>query len=286
MTGYATHTLQLENLTILFDIRSVNHRFFDLNIKMSEDLRCLEPIIRDKISSKFTRGKFDIKITSKSNASSSVLNMTLNNAYLDRYADILQQISEKINVSPPNAIQIMELSGVVTHTAQEPEQFKNVILQSLDQLLEELQISTQTEGTKLAAVILAKILQIKSIVDDAIKIIPTIRNSYKERLKQKLVEALSESMQNEQRFQQEFAYFCQKIDVDEELTRLQSHITQSLNLINLGGNIGKKFDFITQEMHREANTFGAKSVSIETSELAVNLKVLIEQIKEQIQNIA
>ncbi len=286
MTGFATKILQLSSITLQLEIRSVNHRFFDLIIKTPDEFKPLESNIRDKIVSLISRGKVDLRITIKENEHAN-LNLKLNQDILHNYITMYKQIKNEIpTLNDSSVTDIINLPGVVSHDSIRLNEINTILLNEVDLLGKELLVSMETEGRNLAEILINKINQIDNIVTNSLNILPEIYANHKSKLKQKLCEAFEESMVNEQRFAQEFAYFCQKSDVDEELSRLKSHTTQFLQLLQNGGAVGKKIDFLTQEMLREANTFGAKSISILLTQNAVNLKVLIEQIKEQLQNIA
>lgn len=285
MTGYANRTIQLPHTSIQVDIRSVNHRFFDLSIKSPDEFRYLEHAIREKISSKIQRGKIDIRIHVKDSEVERPA-LKLNTKFLESYTLVAQQIATYFNeVKPASIAEILALPGVLSHDTLAIDTIEQAFLGEIDSLTSELLLNQQTEGDKLSIIILEKLTSMEALVVKAQQILPTVLANYVDKLKQKLMESFAETEISEQRCQQEFAYFCQKIDVDEELLRLDTHIKQMKHLIKNGGIVGKKIDFLTQEMHREANTFGAKSVALQTTELSLELKVLTEQIKEQIQNI-
>jgi uncharacterized protein (TIGR00255 family) len=286
MTGYANRTIQVDNTLLQIDVRSVNHRFFELSVKCPDELRSLEQLIREKINHKINRGKIDLRIF-HNDTNNGTLKTQLNKNILEHYISISSQIQQYLPQAKLESIcNILHLPGILQHDTLDIATVEKLLVSEIEKLADELVISQQSEGEKLQSILLDKLNQIESIVIQALALMPKIKEVYRDKLKVKLFEALGEAMNNEQRFSQEFAFFCQKIDVDEELTRLQAHIKQFRDLLKTGGLIGKKIDFVTQEMHREANTFGAKSAALETSNQAVELKVLVEQIREQIQNIA
>jgi uncharacterized protein (TIGR00255 family) len=286
MTGYATSDLQLPSTNIHLDIKSVNHRFFDLSFRAPDEFKSLESSIRDLIMQKIPRGKIDLRIYYKENQSS-VSQIDLNSIKLDSYLGIYEKIKAlKPELVDSNITDILKLPGVVDYDTIELDNIKDAVLATISKLADDLKTNQEVEGKKLSIIILSKIDKIDEVVKNCFTLLPTITQNYSDKLKQKLVAALDEAVVNEQRFQQEFAHFCQKIDVDEELSRLISHTKQFRSIVHQGGVVGKKIDFLTQEMLREANTLGSKSVSIQTTQYAVELKVLIEQIKEQLQNIS
>jgi uncharacterized protein (TIGR00255 family) len=283
MTGYANKVFQIGTTTLQVDIRSVNQRFLDLTIKCPEEFKVLEHDIREKITAIVSRGKIDLRIHYHEHDTDKT---QLNIDVLKHYISLADQIKELLpQANLENIGQILSLPGMLNVKTLDIEAIKGDFLTQISVLTSELQDSQLVEGYKLADILLDKINQIEKIVESAMNLMPSIRQNYQNRLKQKLLDTLADVANNEQRFLQEFAYFCQKIDVDEELSRLGSHTKAFRDLLVKGGAIGKRLDFMTQEMHREANTFGAKSAALETTTHAIELKVLVEQIKEQVQNI-
>jgi uncharacterized protein (TIGR00255 family) len=283
MTGYANKVFQIGTTTLQIDIRSVNQRFLDLNIKCPEEFKTIEHEIREKITAVITRGKVDLRIHYHEHETNKT---ELNISALKHYINLTEQIKNFLpNAKLENISQIITMPGILSVKTLDLESVKDDLLGEIKTLVTELQGSQLLEGKNLSEVLLDKINQIEVIITSATRLMPSIRQNYQNKLKQKLLDTLAEVVNNEQRFLQEFAYFCQKIDIDEELARLSSHTKAFRNLLAKGGTIGKRLDFLTQEMHREANTFGAKSAALETTTQAIELKVLIEQIKEQVQNI-
>lgn len=283
MTGYANKVFQIGTTTLQIDIRSVNQRFLDLNIKCPEEFKTIEHEIREKITSVITRGKVDLRIHYHEHDTNKT---ELNIGALKHYINLTEQIKNFVpHAKLENISQIITLPGILSVKTLDLESIKDDLLGEVKTLVTELQGSQFLEGKNLSEVLLDKINQIETIITNASHLMPSIRQNYQNKLKQKLLDTLAEAVNNEQRFLQEFAYFCQKIDIDEELSRLSSHTKAFRDLLAKGGTIGKRLDFLTQEMHREANTFGAKSAALETTTQAIELKVLIEQIKEQVQNI-
>ncbi|MBY0380115.1 MAG: YicC family protein [Burkholderiales bacterium] len=286
MTGYTTANVQLPFMNIQLELKSVNHRFFDLSFRTPDEFRILETPIREIINSKIIRGKIDLRITI-TQPEQAVAKICINHIKLQNYLDICSQIKHIAPDLPYGSItDILAIPGIIISDTIETEQLRNILFDSIRKLCDDLKDNQVIEGNNLSAVILCKIVEIEDIVAKSLQALPSIIQNYKDKMKNKLLVAFENLLINEPRFQQEFTYFCQKIDVDEELQRLKSHTQQFRQLLKDGGVIGKNIDFLSQEMLREANTFASKSVSITTTEYAVQLKVLIEQIKEQLQNIA
>lgn len=285
MTGYASRTLQLNSHLIQLEIRSVNHRFLDLTIKLSEEIKHLESALRAIITGQINRGKVDVKLyikENKANAPSININHELLQQYLKLGEEIQQLTSKNINISMHD---ILHFPGIINQDSNYNESFEQQILAEFNLLLIEFIGSQQAEGEKIMQMLLERTSQIDNTILTLRPLVGKATEEYKDKLQKRLAEFLAENEINDTRLQQEFAFFCQKIDVTEEIDRLQAHSSEFTQLVKKGGKIGKRLDFICQEMNREANTFGAKSISIDTSRNSVNLKVLIEQIREQVQNI-
>lgn len=290
MTGYATYNLEIDNFLLQIELKSVNHRFLDINIKAPEELRFLEYKMRNILQANLGRGKIELRIQFKDfepslNSATLILNHDLLANYCKLAAEIMQQYREV--TTPASVAEIMNYPGILTSKTLDPNFFETKLETAIYQLINELNLTQQKEGEQLLHILLHKLELMEENIKKAKAILPQMLENYKSELKQKLIEVLEDTLLNEQRLAQEFAYVCQKVDVEEELDRLKSHITHFKELIlqDKIKSIGKKLDFITQEMHREANTFGSKSTSLNATHIALELKVLVEQIKEQVQNI-
>lgn len=287
MTGYANKNVQLNNTTLQFEIRSVNHKFSDITIKTNDNLKSLETTIRTIISQEINRGKIDFKCFIKE-SQGEIQSLELNHETLEKYILILQEINKLSgNQSPISPVELLKLPGVINNNNNELEDdsIQSDIIDNIKNLLLSFKETQASEGSKIQTMIEERLIKISEIIKDAISLLETSINDYKEKLKNRLIEAIGESAISDTRLQQEFAFFCQKSDIHEEIDRLTAHIHEMQKLLNKGGYIGKRLDFICQEMNREANTFGSKSISISATQKAVDLKVLIEQIREQVQNI-
>lgn len=285
MTGYAANQIQINSATIQLEIKSVNHRFLDITIKSAEEFKSLENQLRTLMAQYINRGKIDIKLFLKDNQSQNNM-LELNHELLQKYLNLMTQI-EKYGISqaPLTIPQILSIPGILSQTQFTTDEIQEPLLTEFSALLSKFVQTQSIEGEKLQQLLSSRLTQIAEIVTQIKPLLGKITAEYQAKLKQRLAEFMRESEINDARLQQELAFFCQKMDVSEELDRLQAHVNEFNALLNKGGQIGKRLDFICQEMHREANTFGSKSVAIETTQKAVDLKVLIEQIREQVQNI-
>jgi uncharacterized protein (TIGR00255 family) len=283
MTGFAVTTKDLEQGTLNLELRSVNHRYLDIQMRLPEELRLLEPVLRDLIVSEVGRGKVDCRLGFEP------LTTTPHTPRLN--ANLLKQLSElnlEVKAALPDAgslsaADILLWPGMLSGDVLSPETLRDTCVALLKNALSELNQTRRREGEKLKALLLGRIEKMEQLVFGITQRLPEIMAAYREKLGGRLQEALINL--EDERIRQEFAVFATKVDVDEELTRLSSHLVESKRILDRGGAVGKRMDFLMQELNREANTLGSKSVDTEVSRVAIELKVLIEQMREQIQNI-
>jgi uncharacterized protein (TIGR00255 family) len=283
MTGYASQEYNTSSGVLLLELRSVNHRYLELQLKLDDNLRVFEATAREIIQAKLGRGKVDCRLSLvRNNAlkASPVLNHS-----------VLQQIAESANtaaqyfphIQPVNMLEILQMPGVVETAVLDTDALENDLKIVLNTVLQDLIEAKAREGTKLKTIILERLAEIEQHVAKVKPMMPALVKQYQEKLTAKLHEAHASN--DDERVRQEMVLFAQRIDVDEELVRLTSHIEEVKRILNTTAAAGKRLDFLMQEMNREANTLGSKSVAIETSQISMELKVLIEQMREQIQNI-
>ena len=283
MTGYASQEYNTANGVLIVELRSVNHRYLELQLKLDDNLRSFEASVREQIQVKLGRGKVDCRL--------SVVRNTAMQSTPQLNHTVLQQIAESIKTAaqyfphtqPVNMLEILQMPGVMT-----TEAFDNGALEAdlkiiLTVVLSDLIAAKAREGEKLKVIILERLQEIEGLVAKVKPMMPTLVKQYQEKLTAKLNEA--NNSHDDERVRQEIVLFAQRIDVDEELVRLSSHIAEVKRILNASAAAGKRLDFLMQEMNREANTLGSKSVAVETSQISMELKVLIEQMREQIQNI-
>ncbi|HQN64909.1 MAG TPA: YicC family protein [Methylophilus sp.] len=283
MTGFASQQHATNNGTLVLELRAVNHRYLELSFRMDEAMRNFEPMLREQIAARVGRGKVDCRLTF---SPASILTSAPN---LDH--DVLQQLAETISkvarhfehTQPVNVLDVLRIPGVMTVPTLDEEALESDLKALLDGALDDLIAARLREGEKLKAIILARLAEVEAQVQIVKPLMPNLIKQYQTKLTDKLREACQ--AQDEERIQQEMVLFAQRIDVDEELSRLDAHISEVKRILSAGKAAGKRLDFLMQEMNREANTLGSKSVSIETTQVSMQLKVLIEQMREQIQNI-
>tara|TARA_B100000035_G_scaffold315481_1_gene336841 strand:- start:22735 stop:23598 length:864 start_codon:yes stop_codon:yes gene_type:complete len=282
MTGFSLRDNLIEGGRLVIELKTLNSRYFELNLKIADQLKIYESRIREIISGKLARGKIECKIFFKE-IDDHVNSNTINNKELKSIISSSENISDILkNPAPINPLDIYRLISnqpiAIKHKTVKKELFN-----LLDEVVEALLQDRRREGLKIRRVILKNIKLIESMVLKAKKIIPKAIKEHQKKIIKKFKEALIDI--DDSRLKQEFLLFVQKSDITEEIDRLDSHIIELKRLININSPSGKKMDFLMQEFNREANTIGSKAVSTDISKISVELKVLIEQIREQIQNI-
>jgi len=287
MTGYAAESADIAGAHVTLELRAVNSRFLDLSFRMGDDFRALEPALREHITGKVKRGKLECRLNLVARADAA-LPTELNTALLDQ----LGALSASARRAFPEAAglsvaEILRWPGMLGENTLDTDALQAGALAMLDRALVHFNASRAREGDKLKAVILERLRGMREHVARIRPRTPEIVAAYREKLGLRLAELLpnlSNALDHD-RLHQEVALFAQKIDVDEELDRLLTHLDEVERVLGSGGAAGKRLDFLMQELNREANTLGSKSVSLELTQTAVELKVLIEQMREQTQNI-
>ena len=282
MTGFAAVSGEVPGGRFALELKTVNHRYLEFQTRMPEDLRSLEQTMRELIAAKLTRGKVDCRVTFTPVATRDSL--TPNEDALAALADTQKQILKKFDAGRLSVWEIMHAPGVMSAEALGTDAAKEALISLFKNAIGELNATRQREGEKLGVLINERLDQIEILVTQVTPLIPQMVAAYQEKLALKLTEAMVGSASDE-RLKQEVVLFASRIDVAEELNRLTAHISEVRRVVKSGGAVGKRLDFLMQELNREANTLGSKSVSTESTKVAVELKVLIEQMREQIQNI-
>ncbi len=281
MTAFAAGERNTPWGTLGCELRAVNHRFLELGVRLPDDLRAVEPAMRERISARISRGKLDLSLRLRSGDSEDALR--LNPARVAQLAAMGRNLQEHFPMLRVELVDLLQFPGVLQSNAADPAALHAEALSLLDEVLGQFIEARAREGANLAANILERVDAIARHAADARTLMPAIRAGQK----QKLVNRLADLPQplDPGRFEQELVMALQKLDVDEELDRLDSHLLELRRVLVQKDAVGRRMDFLLQEFNREANTFGSKSVDARTSALAVELKVLIDQIREQSQNI-
>ncbi|GGY29709.1 YicC/YloC family endoribonuclease [Paludibacterium paludis] len=283
MTGFASASREFPGGLLSLELRAVNHRYLDIQMRLPEELRVIEPQLRELISSKVTRGKIECR-AGLNQAEGDAPTLELNRETLSRLLGVASDIAKLApGIKELSVGELMRWPGVLKSNELAPEILHQLCLETLAKVLTDFNATRQREGEKLRELLLERIAGMETIVAGIRPRLPQILEAYMQKLSTRLVDALGNV--DDDRIKQEFALFAQKIDVDEELSRLTTHLTEVKRILKHGGQAGKRLDFLMQELNREANTLGSKSVSTETTQASVELKVLIEQMREQIQNI-
>lgn len=283
MTGFAAHSLNLDPASVNIDLRSVNQRYLELHFRLADEFRALEPQLRELIQQRLARGKVECRI-SLAQLPTASLDNGLNPAILERLAqwqvDVMQRLP---NSAPLSVNEILRWPGAVQTAALSQEALNEVALAGMRATLDELVESRQREGAKLKQHILDRLAAAEAQVAGLQPLLPVLAAAQREKLAERLRDAFGEA--GHERLAQEVALAAQKADIDEECARLATHFSEVRRVLDQRGAVGKRLDFLMQELHREANTLGSKSVAVETSRVSLELKVLIEQMREQVQNI-
>ena len=282
MTGFSRASSEQEFGSLVWEVRSVNHRYLDVIIKLPEELRGIEAEVRKKLSAVVKRGKVECALRFK--PSNQQTELQVDDDYAGAILKACLKIGNKLHQpSELNVIEILKWPGVVKEPEQDVQTVTEVSLQLFDQVLQDLTNARSSEGKRLQQMIEERCIAMKKIVADERARRPQIMQQMRDKMLGRL-EAL-QAEYDQDRFEQELAYIAQKMDVDEELDRLESHFAEVENIFKRDEPVGRRLDFIMQEFNREANTLGSKSTDIETTQASVELKVLIEQMREQVQNI-
>lgn len=287
MTGFGRGNIDQDGRSFTVEIKSVNHRYCDLNIKMPKSLLSLEDRIRKVIQEKVTRGKVDVFIT-QNNYEKQGAKVVLDEKLADSYVECLNKIKERYDIKENISLALISKFPDVVNLKQEEEDVENlweILSLPLRDAVNLLVDMREREGLKLEKNILLKCDYIKSLLDKIEEKSPLVVEEYKEKLNERLKELLGEGQVDENRIAVEVALFADKSAIDEEIVRLNSHLLQLKETFNLNEAVGRKLDFIIQEMNREINTIGSKANNLEVTNNVLNIKNEIEKIREQIQNI-
>jgi uncharacterized protein (TIGR00255 family) len=287
MTGYAAASAESPRGRLSLELRSVNARFLDLQFRIAEELRSLEPLLRELIVTRLSRGKVDCRLYLNETANAAKP-QALNPEAVTR----LRALSEEARKAFPEAAalriaDVLRWPGVVSEALPDDERTREIARTVCRDALQELLALRGREGAKLATVIAERIAAMRLRVEAVAPLVPQSIAAYRAKLEERLREALASA--DDERIRSEIALFAAKVDIDEELERLRAHMSEVERTLKEGGArsspVGKRLDFLAQELNREANTLASKAASTQVSDCALELKLLIEQVREQVQNI-
>ena len=282
MTAFAAGERSTEWGVLSGELRAVNHRFLELGLRLPDELRAFEAQLRERVAARVSRGKLDLVLRLRSTGGGDALQV--DEALLARLGDLAQRLDTRFPRLQVQFTELLQFPGVVQARGVDADVLQREVLALLDGMLDDFVAAREREGGKLAQVIAGRADAIGKIAAEVRGLVPQIRVGQRQKLEARLHD-LGTAL-DPGRLEQDLVIWLQKLDVDEELDRLDSHLAELRRILNGGKDaVGRRLDFLLQEFNREANTLGSKSVDARTSNAAVELKVLIDQIREQIQNI-
>lgn len=283
MTGYAVASTETPRGTLSLELRSVNSRFLDLQFRVADELRAIEPALREMITARVTRGKVDCRLLFAAGAARPG-RQSLNPAALEELARLAAQASQALpGAGALRVADVLRWPGVLSESAPDEVQTRATVEQLGGKALDELLAARAREGARLAAIVAERVAEMRRRLSEVAPLVPEALAAYQDRLGQRLRDAIGSA--DDERIRAELAVFSLKTDVDEELTRLATHFDEVERTLAKGGAVGKRLDFLAQELNREANTLASKAATQKISDCALELKLLIEQVREQVQNI-
>ncbi len=283
MTGFAVQTRDLGSISLHLELRSVNSRYLDLGFRIVDDLRAAEPAIRERITARLGRGKVECRLNLQA-GHSAPRSMALNAALLDQLAEAQATLRARFaDAAPLSVNELLRWPGMLADDSLGFDEMLPAIVQLAEAALDDMVATRRREGEKLADMIRERVARMRELVAQATPRMPAVVAEYQERLTARLRDAVASL--DEERVRQEVALYAQRIDVDEELTRLATHLDEVERILKAGGAAGKRLDFLMQELNREANTLASKSPATDITGIAMEMKVLIEQMREQVQNL-
>ena len=289
MTGYAVASADSPRGALTLELRSVNSRFLDLQFRVTEELRAAEPMLRELITGRIARGKVDCRV-SFGNAVPQA-QQQLNSEAIQHLRNLAARAAEAFpGISPRRVADVLRWPGVLAEPAADEEGTRASLDRLCRGVLEDLCAARGREGARLAAILLERVAAMRQRLAAVAPLVPEAVAAHRARISERLREALGNG--DDERVRAEIALFAAKSDVDEELTRLAAHLDEVERVLTKGGapgakgdSIGKRLDFLAQELKREANTLASKAAGLRIADCALELKLLIEQIREQVQNI-
>lgn len=283
MTGFARREERVQEQLLTWELRSVNHRFLEIHFRLPDEFRAIEPQLRQAVNAHLKRGKVECQLRYRGTEGVGT-DFTINGVLLDRLLAHVGEINPRLdNPAPINAFDILRWPGLV----QEPERSTDPLIEgamaAFERSVEELNEARAREGARIRDMLLARCGNISALLSSVRGRLPEVRTRLIDKIRERIAQLDVEP--NQDRLEQELVFLAQKIDVDEELDRLGSHISEIESIVDRSEAVGRRLDFLMQELNREANTLASKSQDAETSKAAVDLKVLIEQMREQVQNL-
>ena len=297
MTGYAISARESDAGTITLELKSVNSRFLDLQFRMNDDLRSLEPLLREAIMGKVQRGKVECRLSFGRKATSGT-SLAINETLLSALAKAQQQVLTQFDQARPLTVnELLRWPGVLSDSEVGEDNLLADVQTNMMTVLDAFVESREREGAALETMLLSRVSDIEEIVQRLSPLIPKAIEQFRQKAIDRMQEALGISLAEgspttsiskdevQDRIRQEVTLYGIRMDVAEELTRLSGHLTETRAILKKGGQVGKRLDFMMQELNREANTLGSKAALKELSDASMQMKLLIEQMREQVQNL-
>ena len=283
MTGYAAGTAELARGRVSVELRSVNSRYLDIQCRIAEELRAAEPALRELIASRVTRGKIECRVAFGAQAAAATA-VSLDSATLENLRRLAAEVRRAFpDAGPMQVGEVLRWPGIVAEAPLDDEALRTSVLGLARKVVADLCETRMREGAKLAAIVTARVDEMRRRLVEVAPLVPEALAAYQAKLGERLREALGSA--DEERIRAEVAVFAMRSDVDEELTRLSTHLDEVQRTLGQSGAVGKRLDFLAQELNREANTLASKAAGIKIADCALELKLLIEQVREQVQNI-
>jgi uncharacterized protein (TIGR00255 family) len=283
MTGFARSETQTDAGLLVWELRSVNHRYLEASFRMPEAVRACEPVLRKQVEAVVARGKLEANLRIET-ADSTGPALHLDPDMADALLKALAELADKLpDARQPSLGELLQWPGLLRRPMPEPEMLQSAAARGMEAALKELLAYREREGERTQAMLEERCRTVETLVARARERVPQVLTGLRERYRARLAEL--DIQADEARLEQELALVAQKLDVDEELDRLESHVAEVRDALARSEPVGRRLDFLMQEFNREANTLGSKSQDSETTAISVELKVAIEQMREQVQNI-
>jgi uncharacterized protein (TIGR00255 family) len=299
MTGYAVITRETAGGTLTIELKSVNSRFLDLQFRINDELRAFEPVLREAIMARMTRGKVECRLSFGRKIATET-GQALNQTVLGALTQLQEDIRKRFHDATPMSVsELLRWPGIIEEAEVGHETLQAEVTAAMSATLDAFIESRRREGAALEAMLLSRVDEMEAIVQRITPLIPQVVAQFQQKATDRLQEALGLALHNSgspsspilsreeviERIRQEVTLYGIRIDVSEELTRLSAHLTETRHILKKGGQVGKRLDFMMQELNREANTVGSKASAKELSDASMALKLLIEQMREQVQNL-
>jgi uncharacterized protein (TIGR00255 family) len=283
MTAFARQQEHGEYGELTWEIRSVNHRFLETTVRLPEDLRGIEPVVRERVTARLGRGKVECNLRFKT-LGAGAAELRVNEALVEQIMAAADRMAHRLHSSHnPSIMDILRWPGVLESAEMDLTPVQEAAVALLDKAIDTLVETREREGDRLAQLIVQRVEAMRGQVEIARERMPFVIEGVRARLKARLDEVAGDL--DQERLEQEMALLAQRLDVDEEMDRLRTHLDEVSRVLGQDEPVGRRLDFLMQELNREANTLGSKSADSETTAVSVEMKVLIEQMREQVQNI-